>query len=93
MTFTFPEELAAQFVRKVPARDRSRYLTEALAQKLAQRDRQLIRACEIANHDPEVRAIEKEFDSIPAEISEPWTNTPARRGLVGKTRSSSRLRD
>ena len=101
MTFTLPEELAARFARRVPARKRSRYLAEALAQKLAERDRQLVRACEIANHDPEVRAIENEFDSLPGEIAEPWTGTPARtrartqprRRLVGASRSHRRLRD
>ena len=97
VTFTLPEELAVQFARRVPARQRSRYLAEALAQKLAERDRQLVRACEIANHDPEVRAIETEFDSLPGEIAEPWTGAtarpPARRRLVGASRSNRRLRD
>jgi len=105
MTFTLPEELAVRFARKVPARQRSRYLAEALVQKLAERERQLMRACEIANHDPEVRAIENEFDSLPGEIAEPWSGTapqrparpqtrpPARRSLVGGSRSHRRLRD
>ena len=97
MTFTLPEELAVRFARKVPPRQRSRYLAEALAEKLAERDRQLVRACEIANHDPEVRAIENEFDSLPGEIAEPWSGAPARstarRSLVGASRSNRRLRD
>ncbi len=93
MTFTLPEDLAVQFVRRVPARNRSRYLAEALAQKLAERDRQLIRACEIANQDPEVQAIEKEFDSFSDEIAESWTETSTRRGVVGRSRSNTRVRD
>lgn len=97
MTFTLPEELAVRFARRVPARQRSRYLAEALAQKLAERERQLRRACEIANHDPEVRAIENEFDSLPGEIVEPWSGAgprpQARRRLVGASRSNRRLRD
>src|ERR1019366_2649838 len=97
MTFTLPEDLAGQFVRRVPARNRSRYLAEALAQKLAERDSQLVRACEIANHNPEVRAIEKEFDSISNEIAKPWTGAsarpPTRRSLVGSSRSNTRVRD
>ena len=97
MTFTLPEELAVRFVRKVPARQRSRYLAEALAQRLAERDRQLIRACEIANRDPEVRAIENEFESLPGDIAEPWAGSPARpptrRRLVGPSRSNRRLRN
>jgi hypothetical protein len=64
MTFTLPEDLAEQFVRRVPARERSKYLANALNEKLSARDRHLVEACRIANHDPEVRAIEKEFDAI-----------------------------
>jgi metal-responsive CopG/Arc/MetJ family transcriptional regulator len=78
MTFTLPEELASRFVRRVPARDRSRYVAEALANKLAERDQRLIRACEIVNKDPEVRKIEKEFDALTDEIAEPWEDAPPR---------------
>lgn len=78
MTFTLPEDLAIQFVRRVPARSRSRYLAEALAQKLAERERQLIRACEVANQDLEVVGIEQEFDVLPDEVTEPWIDAPAR---------------
>jgi len=102
MTFTLPEDLAALFLRRIPARQRSRYVAEAVGDKLAGRDRQLLRACEIANRDPEVRAIEKEFDAISGEIAEPWTDAPSeprtrppsrpptRRSLVGPTRSRPR---
>ena len=89
MTFTLPDELAEQFVKKVEARKRSRYLAEALAQKLEERDRRLIRACEVANRDPEVFAIEKEFDAIP----EPRRDAEARRRVVGAPRSNARVRD
>jgi hypothetical protein len=61
MTFTLPEDLAARFVRRVAARDRSRYVADALASKLAKR---LIQACEIANMDPELREIERDFDAL-----------------------------
>ena len=93
MTFTLPEDLALQFVRRVPARERSRYLAEALSEKLTARDRLLIDACRTANSDPEVRAIEKEFDAITDEASEPWTRSAPRRSLVGKARSRARLRN
>ncbi len=36
------------------------------------RERRLIRACEVANADPKVRAIERELDAIEDELSEPW---------------------
>ena len=78
MTFTLPGELALSFTRKVPARERSRYVAEAIADKLAERERRLIQACEIANQDPELRQIEQEFDALPDGIPEPWEDAPAR---------------
>ena len=93
MTFTLPEELAAQFVREVPSRHRSGYLAEALAQKLSERERRLIRACQIANTDPEVKTIEKEFGTIAEDLSKPWTGGKARRTLVGSARSHGRRRN
>jgi len=93
MTFTLPRELADLFVKRVAARKRSRYLAEALAQKLQERDRKLLHACEVANRDPEVQAIEKEFDAIRRELPEPWNDAKARRGVVGKARSHPRIRD
>jgi hypothetical protein len=72
MTFSVPEPLAAQFLRRVASRDRSRFVSEALAARLVKRDLDLIRACELANQDPDVAEIEKEFDRIPDEMTEPW---------------------
>ena len=51
MTFSVPEPLAVQFLRKVASRERSRFVSEALAARLEERDAALIRACEIANQD------------------------------------------
>jgi len=78
MTFTLPEELASRFVRRVPARERSSYLADALADKLADREKRLIRACEIANQDPALREVEKELDALTDEIPEPWEDAQAR---------------
>ena len=72
MTFSVPEPLAAQFLRRVPSRDRSRFVTEALVARLAERDLQLIRACDAANEDLDVAEIEREFDGIGDPIPEPW---------------------
>src|SRR5712692_9963446 len=93
MTFTMPEDLALQFVRRVPVRERSRYLAQALSEKLSARDLLLVEACRAANDDPEVRAIEKEFDAITEEAGEPWASSTPRRDLVGKTRSHARRRN
>jgi hypothetical protein len=39
---------------------------------------QLIRACEAANRDPDVLAIEREMDALNDEITEPWIDAPSR---------------
>lgn len=78
VTFTLPEEVAEQLLRRVPSRDRSRYVTEAIVDKLHDREKRLILACEVANAAPEVLAIEREWDALSDEIPEPWTDAPAR---------------
>jgi hypothetical protein len=45
---------------------------------LNQRKQRLIRACEITNHDSEVREVEEEFDALADEIPELWEDAPAR---------------
>jgi hypothetical protein len=72
MTFSVPESLAMQFLRSVASRDRSRFVSEALAARLQERDAALIRACEIANQDLDVAEIEKELDAIGDAMAEPW---------------------
>lgn len=72
MTFSVPEELAVQFLRRVASRDRSRFVSEALAARLEERDAALIRACEIANQDMDVAEIEKELEELGDEMAEPW---------------------
>jgi hypothetical protein len=78
MTFTLPEDLAAQLLNQVPARDRSRYVTGAIAAKLRQREQRLIHACDVANADADVLVIERDWEALPDEITEPWTDAPAR---------------
>ena len=72
MTFSVPESLALQLLRRVGSRDRSRFVSDAVAAKLEARDVALIRACEIANQDRDVAEIEAEFDGIADELVEPW---------------------
>ena len=78
MTFSLPEKLAAQLLKRVPARSRSRYVADALVRQLRERDRLLARAADIANHSRELRALEDEFDALPDSIAEPWDDTPTR---------------
>ncbi len=78
VTFSLPKELVARFMRRVPARERSRYVAEALAARLKERDRQLHHACEVANRDRKVRALEREFDGLSDKIAEAWDDAAAR---------------
>ena len=78
MTFTLPDQLVDQFVKRVPARERSRYVAEALSEKLTKRERRLIRACEIANNNPDIASLEQDLDMLQDDILEPWTDAPAR---------------
>jgi ubiquinone biosynthesis protein UbiJ len=81
MTFTIPENLAAQFLRRVPARHRSRYVTEAIATKLCEREERMIQACEIANNCADVLTIEQDWDATMDKtdrIEEPWNIAPTR---------------
>ena len=72
MTFSVPEPLAAHFLRQVASRDRSRFVSEALAARLEQRDMELIQACEAANRALDVTQVEKDFDGILDAMAEPW---------------------
>jgi hypothetical protein len=78
MTFSIPDEIASKFLRHVPARDRSRYVAEALARALKSQDEALARACDVANQEPDVLMIEQEFDAISGDIAEPWNDLSAR---------------
>jgi ubiquinone biosynthesis protein UbiJ len=78
MTFSLPTALAAQLVKRVSARERSRYVAEALAARLQERDQMLVRAAEVANRSRQVRTIEREFDSLETDIEEPWDEPMSR---------------
>ena len=75
--------MASSFTRRVPARDRSRYVAEAIAEKLAEREKRLIQACEIANHDSDVREIEREFDALSDAMPEPWEHAGGENAPAG----------
>src|SRR5215470_16566155 len=53
MSFTIPDDIAGMLLKQVAPRDRSRYVAEAIAKKLAERQQRLIRACQVANTDPD----------------------------------------
>ena len=78
MTFSLPGDLAEQFVRRVPSRARSAYVSEAIASRLRQQEDRLIRACEAANRDLDAAAIEREWDALETPVEERWTGAEAR---------------
>jgi hypothetical protein len=78
MTFSIPDALAREFLRSVPARERSHYVAEAVAARLRKQDDALIRACGVANRDEDLLAMEREFDVIGCDIAEPWFNASKR---------------
>ena len=78
MTFSVPSDLANLLVRRVPARERSRFLARALEKSLRDEEDALIRSCLLANQDPEVKAIEEEWDALRDAIEEPWSESSPR---------------
>jgi len=91
MTFTISSDVAAQLLRRVPTRMRSRYVADALREKLSGHDLDLVRACQMANQNADVQAIEKEFDSLASPIAEPWNEKPVN-SLRKSKRASARRR-
>lgn len=75
LTFTLPHDLANEFLRRIPPSLRSQYVAAAIADKLREREEQLVRACEAANHSADVREIESSFDALTDEadrVQERW---------------------
>ncbi len=71
-TFTVPEETFRQFVQYVPERQRSRIIAELMESEIRRRDAELAAACDIVNADPEMAALEADFQALPDTMEEPW---------------------
>jgi NAD(P)-dependent dehydrogenase (short-subunit alcohol dehydrogenase family) len=78
MTFSIPEAVAKEFLRTVAARNRSKYVANALAARLKAEETALARACDLANASEDIHAMEREFDAISADITESWTDATPR---------------
>ena len=75
LTFTLPEDLAVEFLRRIPATLRSQYVAAAIADKMRQREAELIRICEAANKSADISDIESSFDALADAVDgvqEPW---------------------
>lgn len=64
MIFSLPVDLADRILRRVPARDRSRFLAKALEKSLREEEAALVSSCRSANLDRDATAIEEERDQI-----------------------------
>jgi hypothetical protein len=78
ITVSIPEDVAIRFLKQVPARRRSQYVTAAITQSPALREKRLARACDLANQDPDPLAIEDDWEQIQDRIEEPWDGAQAR---------------
>jgi len=78
LTVSIPEEIAREFTRRVPAKERSRYVARALKQSLLGSEDALVKACLLMNEDADARSIEQEFDAITDPIAEPWNASSTR---------------
>ena len=63
MTFSIPEEIASLLTRQIDAAGRSRFVTEAVEERLRRKQR-LEAACDVVNNDPAVKLIETEWDAV-----------------------------
>ncbi len=61
MTFSLPESLAERFVRRVGARDRSRFLANSLERSLRDEERDLVESCLRANEDIDSATVQREW--------------------------------
>ncbi len=68
MTFTLPQDLATEFLRRVPPSSQSQYVATAIAAKLREREEQLARACEVANGSADILDIEASFDGFADDL-------------------------
>ena len=78
MTFSIQDEVASRLMRDVSNRDRSRFVSRAVADHLRKQEAELVRACKAANELADVAEIEQELDRLEDEIEEPWDAAPAR---------------
>lgn len=78
MTFSLPEQLARTLVKRVPPRERSRFLARALEKSLREEETALARACVAANQDRKTAVLEREWDRVQDEIEEAWIDPSPR---------------
>ena len=68
ITLSLPEPVARTLVKRVPARERSKFLARAIEGSLRCQESALAQACIAANRDPKSKALENDWDHVPDEV-------------------------
>jgi len=71
-TFTLPVEVFKRFAALVPEGKRSAVIATLIESEIFQREQALARACDAANADAELAAIETDFQRLEDTVAEPW---------------------
>jgi hypothetical protein len=66
LTFTLPQDLASELLRRVPASSVT-ICGDSDCRQTREHEEQLVRACEAANNSTAVREIESSFDALADE--------------------------
>jgi hypothetical protein len=73
-TFTIPTATLERFRSSVPEGRQSEVVAQMLEAEAERREAVLIAACDTVNSDPEMAAIEADFDALPDTLDEPWAS-------------------
>ena len=71
-TFTLPEDVFRRFAAIVPEGKRSAIVAMLIEREARRREQALARACDAANSDAGLTALEEDFQSLEDTTSEPW---------------------
>ena len=74
-TFTLPEKTFQRFASIVPEGKRSALIAQLLEDETLRREKLLIEACQAANRDSALEAIEVDFQALNDPISEPFNES------------------
>jgi hypothetical protein len=71
-TFTVPRQTLERFLSAVPENRLGEVVAEMMRAEADRREAALIAACETVNADPEMAALEADFQALPDTMDEPW---------------------
>lgn len=71
-TFTLPKETFRRFAALVPEGKRSAVIAKLIEDEASRRERGLAQACDAANRDANLAALEADFQALEDTVSEVW---------------------